>query len=224
MKKIVFAVGAITCLGLIGCATPPRDVSRLQSTIAKAESGDFGACVDALYRTGNELNTAKQTLARSSRHDFRDEDYDAGLRAARLAVQYRREAEQACYQRLAVVTDRVQELETTREVLRGVTFTVNSAQLTPQAKTVLDVVANKLIRQPEKVVIAGHTSSTGSPEHNMQLSQQRAESVRNYLVKRGVPRENLRAKGFGMTQPVASNNTQQGRNANKRVELHYVNR
>lgn len=222
MRKITIAIGAVATLGLIGCATPPRDVSRLQSTINQAESGDFGTCAEAVYMTGSELDTAKQVLARSSRHDFRDEEYDEGVRAARRAVQYRRQAEKACYQQLAGVSGRVSELETTREILRGVTFPVNSSSLTPQARTVLDVVANKLIRQPEKVMITGHTSNTGSPELNMQLSQRRAESVRNYLVKRGVDRDNLTAKGFGMTRPIASNATRQGRNANKRVELEFI--
>jgi len=71
------------------------------------------------------------------------------------------------------------------------------------------------------VEIAGHASTTGTPEMNMKLSQARAESVRAYLVSRGVDGKMLSAKGYGITQPIADNGTAEGRRANQRVELRF---
>jgi len=108
------------------------------------------------------------------------------------------------------------------ERLPGVTFQSNSAELKYEAKPILDVIADRLVKENERLEIAGHTSSTGSAEHNLTLSQARAEAVLDYLVSRGVPAGNLTAKGYGMDQPIADNDTQEGRNANKRVEIRYL--
>ena len=67
--------------------------------------------------------------------------------------------------------------------------------------------------------IGGHTDSTGEDAYNMGLSQRRAESVRSYLVSKGVKASRLEAKGYGETKPVASNDTNEGRAKNRRVEL-----
>ena len=108
------------------------------------------------------------------------------------------------------------------ERLPGVTFKSDSAELKDEAKPILDVVADRLVKENSRVEIAGHTSDTGSAEHNMTLSQGRADAVRDYLVSRGVEASNLTAKGYGMDQPIANNDTQEGRNANKRVEIRYL--
>jgi outer membrane protein OmpA-like peptidoglycan-associated protein len=108
------------------------------------------------------------------------------------------------------------------ERLPGVTFKSDSAELREEAKPILDAIADRLVKENRRVEIAGHTSSTGSAEHNMTLSQGRADAVRDFLISRGVPESNLIAKGYGMNQPVATNDTQEGRNANKRVEIRYT--
>jgi outer membrane protein OmpA-like peptidoglycan-associated protein len=69
------------------------------------------------------------------------------------------------------------------------------------------------------VVIQGHTDATGSEEHNQQLSERRATSVRNYLVGRGVDEDRLSAVGFGEGYPVASNDSESGRQQNRRVDI-----
>ena len=134
-------------------------------------------------------------------------------------------SKQACYVRVATVEQQAlrtdQRVQRTKEVLRGVTFVEGSATLTQGATSTLDVVANRLLRQPTQVEVQGHTSSTGSPEFNMRLSQQRADAVRKYLISQGVPMESITAAGYGMTAPVASNDTPEGRRANQRVELRY---
>lgn len=105
-------------------------------------------------------------------------------------------------------------------VLRDVNFEFDSAQLTPQAQQVLDGVAERLVSNPNvRVSIDGHTDSVGSAEYNQQLSQRRAESVVEYLASQGVEQQRMRAQGFGEEQPVASNETDEGRAENRRVEL-----
>jgi len=69
------------------------------------------------------------------------------------------------------------------------------------------------------VEVAGHTDSVGTDEHNMDLSQRRAEAVRAYLIGKGISAERLVAKGYGESQPVADNDTEAGRFKNRRVEL-----
>jgi len=107
--------------------------------------------------------------------------------------------------------------------LPGVDFALNSAQLTPESTEVLDNTARQLNKYPELVVeVRGYTDSTGSAAYNLKLSQQRAESVRNYLKEHGVTNR-MTAKGFGPADPIAENTTKEGRLANRRVVLHIEN-
>ncbi len=109
-------------------------------------------------------------------------------------------------------------------VLEGVTFASGSAVLTEGAKVVLDKMATTLNGAPDvNVEIQGHTDNTGSAAANTRLSGLRAESVRAYLVSKGVAAERLTAKGYGPTVPVADNATAAGRAQNRRVELKKTN-
>lgn len=104
--------------------------------------------------------------------------------------------------------------------LRGVTFEPDSSQLTVRGRQTLDDVASTLNGQESlKVEIAGHTDSVGSEAYNMLLSQQRAEAVRTYLVEKGVADERMSAVGYGELEPLESNETDEGRLANRRVEF-----
>ncbi|MCI0330756.1 MAG: OmpA family protein [candidate division Zixibacteria bacterium] len=108
-------------------------------------------------------------------------------------------------------------------VLKGVNFQTGKAVLLDASKTVLDEVAISLMAHPEvKVEVGGHTDATGSDAHNLNLSEQRATAVRNYLVEKGVKAENLFVKGYGETTPIADNKTVSGRAQNRRVELKRV--
>jgi OOP family OmpA-OmpF porin len=87
----------------------------------------------------------------------------------------------------------------------------------------LDAIADGLKKHPRlKVEIQGHTDSTGSPPYNLKLSQKRADSVRSYLLDSGVSADQLVTKGYGQTQPVASNKTAKGRARNRRVVMYVV--
>lgn len=105
-------------------------------------------------------------------------------------------------------------------VLEGVNFETDSATLTPDSHATLDRVAESLRDSPDvRVEIAGHTDSSGSESHNLDLSKARAESVRDYLASRGVDSSRLVARGYGQTRPIDDNATEAGRARNRRVEL-----
>ena len=109
--------------------------------------------------------------------------------------------------------------------LPGVYFDFDKATLKPEAKVVLNEAA-ALLSQHERVVVevAGHTDSSGSDAYNQGLSERRANSVRDYLVEKGVRASRLSAKGYGESMPVASNDTKEGRAENRRVELIVLDR
>jgi OOP family OmpA-OmpF porin len=105
-------------------------------------------------------------------------------------------------------------------VLEGVNFQSNSAKLTPDSVQVLDHVAFYLKDSSGvRVEIEGYTDSTGDESHNLELSQERADAVRECLISQGVDGSRLVAKGYGESDPIASNNTARGRAQNRRVEL-----
>ena len=105
-------------------------------------------------------------------------------------------------------------------VLRGVTFEFDRANLVPNAKTILDQAGDALLSaQNIRVEIAGHTDARGSDAYNSKLSNQRAQSVMNYLTERGIAADRMSAKGYGESEPVADNETDEGRELNRRVEL-----
>jgi OOP family OmpA-OmpF porin len=107
-----------------------------------------------------------------------------------------------------------------RIVLRGVNFAFDSAEIDPASSVVLDAAADQLKECPDvNVSVQGHTDSVGSESYNQQLSERRAEGVRSDLVEGGVSASRLTAVGFGESQPVASNDTEEGRALNRRVEL-----
>lgn len=111
-----------------------------------------------------------------------------------------------------------------RIVLRGVNFDFNSAELRPDSAPILDqAVANLGENADVLVVVEGHTDNVGTDEYNQELSVRRAESVFRYLVNRGVAPERLRIEGHGKSRPVATNDTEQGRSQNRRVELRVMN-
>lgn len=104
--------------------------------------------------------------------------------------------------------------------LRNVFFESGSAQLKPQSKTELERLKQLLNdHKTLNIQINGHTDNVGPDADNLRLSEQRAKAVYEYLVQNGIPAARLRFKGFGETQPVASNETPEGRQKNRRTEF-----
>lgn len=102
----------------------------------------------------------------------------------------------------------------------AITFDFGQAGVKPQFYGVLNNLASTLNQFPEtRVQIAGHTDSIGSDAANLQLSQQRANSVRTYLASTGVNAQRMQAVGYGESRPIADNGTEYGRAQNRRVEI-----
>jgi outer membrane protein OmpA-like peptidoglycan-associated protein len=111
----------------------------------------------------------------------------------------------------------------TLDVPGGVTFAFDSATLNSQFHPVLDKVAATLAEYDKTVIeVAGHTDSVGSDSYNQQLSERRANSVATYLTGHGVNRTRMVTIGAGEGHPVASNDTDDGRSQNRRVEITIV--
>lgn len=105
----------------------------------------------------------------------------------------------------------------------GVTFDTSSATVKPEFQGTLDQVASTLSQYDQTFIdVYGHTDSTGNDAINVPLSQNRAQSVANYLTLRGVQSARIGTQGFAATRPVASNDTPEGRQANRRVEIKIV--
>ncbi len=106
------------------------------------------------------------------------------------------------------------------EIKQTVYFDFMKAKIKPVSFPLLDEVAQALQDNPNiKVEVQGHTDSVGDDKFNMKLSQWRAESVKKYLVSKGVAEDRMTAKGYGETVPIADNRTSDGRDQNRRVEF-----
>lgn len=104
--------------------------------------------------------------------------------------------------------------------LKGVTFKTGSDVINTSSYSRLNISSMDLKRNPElNVIVAGHTDNVGDAGRNRELSQMRAESVKAYLEGRGIASSRLTARGYGDSEPAASNETAEGRAKNRRVEL-----
>jgi len=109
-------------------------------------------------------------------------------------------------------------------VLEGVSFVTGSDEITAASRSVLNEVAETLIRNGDvNVEVAGYTDDRGNSDFNQTLSQKRAESVKAYLQSSGVAASRMIVKGYGEDSPIADNSTAEGRAKNRRVELHIIN-
>lgn len=107
------------------------------------------------------------------------------------------------------------------KILETVKFKTGSAEIDPESHSILDQVAltMKANKQIKRVRVEGHTDETGSRDMNMQLSQARAQSVREYLIGKGVRSERLSAKGYGPDRPLIKGDSEEARTKNRRVEF-----
>jgi outer membrane protein OmpA-like peptidoglycan-associated protein len=111
----------------------------------------------------------------------------------------------------------------TLDIPGGLTFAVDSAQINAGLRPALDRVAATLVEYDQTLIeVAGHTDSTGTDSYNQSLSERRASSVAAYLSSRGVPMRRMVTVGAGELHPIASNDTDAGREQNRRVEVTIV--
>lgn len=123
------------------------------------------------------------------------------------------------------------DFEDAAQTERGITvtfdsdvlFPLNSSYLTDQAKRELDKLVKLLADYSgASLIVDGHTDATGTAEYNQWLSEKRAESVKKYAVERGLNADRVVTYGHGQTKPIAENNTKEGRQQNRRVEVTIV--
>src|SRR5215471_2485385 len=205
------------------------EIERLQAENARmAAERDKAAAEAARLAAEAQAQQSRAMAAQLERDKAAAET--ARLAAEAQAQQARAAAEQAKREHDALRDQLRQQLNQvleTRETARGlivnlsdVLFDTGSAVLKPGTREKLARVAGILLLHPElKLQVEGHTDSVGGADLNQRLSENRAESVRSYLVQQGIGSNAVATKGFGDSQPVASNDTAAGRQQNRRVEL-----
>ncbi|WP_430426807.1 OmpA family protein [Parasphingorhabdus sp.] len=213
-KAIISAIslGALTLTS--GCVTNPETGNR---TISKAAIGGLGGVVGG-YLLGDILG---------GRNDRTAKIVGAGLGGlAGAGIGYYMDEQEKKLREQTAGTG----VDVTREgdnlilnMPSNVTFAVDSSAIDPEFQSTLGTVADTLSQYEKSYVdVLGHTDSTGSDSYNQSLSERRAASVASFLTNSGVQRERLATRGFGESQPVASNSTEEGRAANRRVEIKIV--
>ena len=118
------------------------------------------------------------------------------------------------------------KIETGKVVrLKNIFFETDKADLLPRSYVELNKLLEMMRDNPGMVIeIHGHTDTRGTADYNQGLSERRAAAVTDFLISNGIAAERARYKGFGSTQPVAANNTEEGRQLNRRVEFVIVSR
>jgi outer membrane protein OmpA-like peptidoglycan-associated protein len=182
-----------------------------------------------VQQTRTELVTAQRQVADTERARAQDAQQLSQEQQARLSAERKAaEAEQKAGEAEQKARDALNRLAAVKEEQRGLVITLSGsvlfpsdqATLLPEAQTRLNQVAEALLATKERtLVIEGHTDSRGSADHNLDLSQRRAEAVRSYLVSRGYPSDKILAQGVGKSRPVADNASAEGRANNRRVEI-----
>lgn len=176
-------------------------------------------------RTEGELTQTREQLAESQRNGVKDQQALGTERQARMDADKRTAEADA---RAKSAQDALAKLAAVKEEERGMVITLSGSvlfpsdqsTLLPEAQTRLNQVADALLATKERnIVVEGHTDSRGSESHNMDLSQRRADSVRNYLVARGYESDRMQAHGIGKGRPSTSNDNAEGRANNRRVEI-----
>ena len=152
---------------------------------------------------------------------------DKARAAAAQSESLRQQAEKEKLELRARLLQQLNSILATRDSARGlianmsdVLFRSGSFELLPGARERLAKVSGIVLAYPSlHVAVEGHTDSVGTDEYNLSLSERRAEAVREYFVQQGIPAASIEARGFGKTEPIATNDTPEGRQQNRRVEL-----
>ncbi|QQR91395.1 MAG: OmpA family protein [Myxococcales bacterium] len=168
----------------------------------------------AQKRTIGELQKTREQLAK-------ERQQLAAEKQARIAAEQRaKEAIERLKESLARIGKVQEEKRGTVITLSGsVLFKSGESTLMESAQDKIEEVAKAIIASNRKVVVEGHTDSRGKADFNQQLSEARAQAVLGYLVRKGVPPEDIRAVGVGASRPIADNKTAEGRANNRRVEI-----
>ncbi|SEJ77953.1 Outer membrane protein OmpA [Sphingobium sp. AP50] len=209
--RIMGAAGLAAMLATTACTTDPQTGQR---SISKAAIGGIGGALGG-YLLGDLVG---------GRRDRTEKILGAGIGAvagagigAYMDAQERKLREQTAGTGVDVIRDGDNLL---LRMPSGITFAYNKADVQPQFQPTLNEVASVLAQYPKTYIdVLGHTDSDGSDAYNQTLSERRAQSVADYLVSKGVQSARLATRGYGESQPIASNATEEGKAANRRVEI-----
>ena len=176
-----------------------------------------------------ETATVQATSAKLGRANVQIAMQGQALQDQNQQLQTERERREAADKRAAQAAADLAAFASVKQEPRGmvitlsgsVLFVTNHSDLLPSAQVKLNEVAAALTKQDaeSKIVVEGHTDSQGEASYNQDLSQRRAQSVRDYLVSRGIAADRITAQGFGLTRPIADNASAEGRANNRRVEI-----
>jgi len=159
---------------------------------------------------GEKYRTFQKTINHKTEYDEITIPDNKGKMSANLSLQ------------LAEIKETT-ELPAKHFVLENVYFNTGSAVLKSESFTALNNLLEVMKLKPTLIIeIAGHTDNDGNELSNLKLSQDRAESVRNYLIKNGIVPNRISAKGYGQTQPISDNSSAEGKAKNRRTEVRII--
>lgn len=210
----IAALASLSSLALAACVTDPETG---QQRINRAAIGGLGGALGG-YLLGDIVG---------GRRDRTEKIVGAGIGAvAGAGIGYYLEQQERDLRRKTAGTgiDVVRDGDSLLlNMPSQVTFDVDSAAVAPAFRSTLNDVAATLVQYESTYIdVYGHTDSTGSDAYNQTLSERRAQSVASYLSTQGVQQARLATRGFGESQPVASNTSEEGRAQNRRVEIRIV--
>jgi len=179
------------------CPTEPEDIDGFEDENGCPDpDNDQDGILDANDLCPNEAETM---------NDFEDED--------------------GCPDEAQEETDNIKVTDDAIILKKMINFRTGRSDLLPESFPILEDIAMVMKKHPTwKVRVEGHTDSRGNHGRNMTLSQARADSVRNYLINRGVDPARLTTAGYGPDHPIASNNTREGRAKNRRTEFKIISK
>ena len=203
-------------------ARAEADAARAQAEAAKAEAQQ--AAEEAARQRAEAEKAKAEALVQQQALAV---EADKARKAAAESDQLRQQAEKEKQEMRARLLQQLNSVLATRDTARGlianmsdVLFKSGSFELLPGARERLAKVSGIVLAyQGLHLAVEGHTDSIGTDEYNRRLSEQRAQAVSDYLVAQGISSDAITASGFGKSEPVASNDTPEGRQQNRRVEL-----
>ena len=190
---------------------------------AQAEQAQAQAAADAKAKADAQAARQQAEAAQQQAQQQADQASQAAQNAQQRAAQAEQQAEAMRAKLLTQLNAILQTQDTQRGLvvhMSDVLFAAGRYQLKPEAKLALAKLAGVILAYPGVTLeVDGYTDSTGSDEVNQTLSDKRAEAVRTFLVSQGVSPDSITAQGFGDANPIASNDTAQGRQLNRRVDM-----
>ena len=208
-RLIISSVAAVSLLGLSACVTDPNTGEKHVSRTAIGAAGGAGLG----YLLGDLVGGKSARIIGAGIGGI------AGTVIGNRMDQQIKELDEAT-EGTGVDVSKTPDGESILVNLPDVTFATDSATISPSFRAALDKVAESLLKYPDSLVdVMGHTDSSGSDSYNLDLSRRRAESVKGYLVMRGVGGARVATIGYGEQYPRADNATPEGRALNRRVEI-----